>query len=508
MNGNFLHSQLLIDTLLRMKSNSTDKNELITICRQEYENNPNELTILDEFQKDYTADRALWWYTRESFLYRSLNKALRIQNIDLLYLFRFFMRDIAEQLRCHRCSSPMQLYRGQIIAKTELNALKNSIGQLISVNSFLSTSTNRKLALSFLQSSSVSSDDFEKILFEIQADPETNESKPFANITSFSYFPGEDEVLMMLGSIFRLENIDFDQKIHCSIIRLTLCGDKDHDLQDIYAYSHERLEKFTTSLYSFGQVLHGMGKLDAAERYIHRFLDELPRNQQQDFALAYHALGVICEEKGDYDTSLQWHQKSIDLYRKFLKSNDLRLVDVYNCLAVVYRKKNEFQKAFETYEQAMKILRQAPGNNDFKVAICINNMGVVYYEDKKYAKALEYYQKALNIWQRYLPTNHSHFGAVYNNIGEVYRYLKQYDRALEVHEKSLKIYEKSQSSEHQDVATTLENMGLVYEEKRDLQKSISYLEKAANIFRKKFQSTHPDVIRVDKNLERVRSKIK
>ena len=51
-------------------------------------------------------------------------------------------------------------------------------------------------------------------------------------------------------------------------------------------------------------------------------------------------------------------------------------------------------------------------------------------------------------------------------------------------------------------------MGLVYEEKRDLQKSISYLEKAANIFRKKFQSTHPDVIRVDKNLERVRSKIK
>lgn len=199
VNGQFLHSQLLIDALLRMKPTKTDKNELITVCRKEYEDNPLELKILDEFENEYVSNRSLWWYTRESFLYRLMNKALRVQNIDLLYLFRFFIRDIRNQLEEYRCSSLIRLYRGQLISNEELKILKNSIGQLISINSFLSTSTNRQLALSFLQSST-STDDLQRILFEIDADPRVNENKPFANITSFSYFPGEDDVRIDFSS--------------------------------------------------------------------------------------------------------------------------------------------------------------------------------------------------------------------------------------------------------------------------------------------------------------------
>ena len=48
----------------------------------------------NEFEKDYSSDKALWWYTRESFLYKMLIKALRVQNIDLLFLFRFVINQI------------------------------------------------------------------------------------------------------------------------------------------------------------------------------------------------------------------------------------------------------------------------------------------------------------------------------------------------------------------------------------------------------------------------------
>ena len=75
------------------------------------------------------------------------------------------------------------------------------------MNSFLSTSVDRRQALSFLYAST-SSSSMQRVLFEIDVDPQLDGVKPFANITSLSYFSGEDEVLLMLGSIFRLVSIE------------------------------------------------------------------------------------------------------------------------------------------------------------------------------------------------------------------------------------------------------------------------------------------------------------
>jgi tetratricopeptide (TPR) repeat protein len=322
-----------------------------------------------------------------------------------------------------------------LISNEELQILRNSIGQLISVNSFLSTSTNRQLALFFLESS-MASDDLKRVLFEIDADPKLNNTKPFANITSFSYFPNEEEVLMMLGSIFRLVNIHSDDG-RVWIIKMTLCSDNDHDLMPIFDKLKKRLEPGETSLYSFGQVLRGMGKFNAAE-------------------------------KGDYNSSLQWHQKALNLWMQILEPNDPTLGDSHNCITVVYRKKGDYKRAFESYEKALIIFRRKFGDDDVKIGMCFNNIGVVYYEDKNYSKALEYYEKALAIWQKHLPDNHSYLGAAYNNIGEVYRYLGQYDQALNNHHLSLGIYQKSLSPQHPDIATALENIGLVYEKKGDM----------------------------------------
>ncbi|CAM4852394.1 unnamed protein product, partial [Rotaria magnacalcarata] len=86
------------------------------------------------------SNQAVWWYTRDSFVYRLLNKALRVQNIDLLFLFRFFIRDIEVQLKQYQCSSLVRVYRGQLMSTDELDQLKMSLGEYISVNSFFSLS--------------------------------------------------------------------------------------------------------------------------------------------------------------------------------------------------------------------------------------------------------------------------------------------------------------------------------------------------------------------------------
>jgi len=47
----------------------------------------------------------------------------------------------------------MHVYRGQRMSKDELDILKNNIGKYISINTFLSTSTNRNLSLFFINGS-------------------------------------------------------------------------------------------------------------------------------------------------------------------------------------------------------------------------------------------------------------------------------------------------------------------------------------------------------------------
>ena len=146
-NGQFIHSQLLIDCLIRMKSNPTDqKMNLSLYVKNNIKEIIHELKIINEFEKNYSPNRSIWWYTRQSFLYRLLNKALRVQNIDLIYLFRFFIRDIQKQLEKNKCTSTIRVYRGQLMSKDEIEILKNSIGEFISINSFFSTSLNRQLS--------------------------------------------------------------------------------------------------------------------------------------------------------------------------------------------------------------------------------------------------------------------------------------------------------------------------------------------------------------------------
>ncbi|CAF3916454.1 unnamed protein product [Rotaria sp. Silwood1] len=311
INGQFVFSQVLIDCLLRLKSNQTDTKELIDRCKQQYEDNSVELSNLREFQKDYSPDKVLWWYTRESFFYKTLNAVLRTENIHMIFLFRGFISDIQRQLKYHQAKNPLRVYRGQRISSDELETLKQCRGQFISVKSFFSTSTDEKNALSFLNASD-NTNNLESVLFEIVADPKVTTTKPFADISADSEFPGESEILFMLGSIFRLDNIDYSNDNQVWIIRMTLCSEKEHDLKNVLMSMKQQLGTGETNLRTLGKVLWEMGKFDLAEQCFTRLLKELPPNDPLLGDL-YEDLGKIASHAGDYDKSVQWHQKSLAL---------------------------------------------------------------------------------------------------------------------------------------------------------------------------------------------------
>ena len=251
-----------------------------------------------------TSDDALWWYTRQSFLYRLLNKALRVQNIDLLFLFRFFIRDLEQQLLNNQYTSScsIRVYRGQIVSQGEIELFKNSIGQFISINSFLSTSINRQLAYVFISGLDISQD-FQRVLFEITADPNLANIKPFSQISTHSYFHDEEEVLFMLGSIFQLVSV------HCNndgiwLIQMKLSSNDDHQLETLLKFLKTESKDMEMNLISFANVLLTMERFNDAENYHHRCLNEVP-SERKYLARCYESLGAVALKKADLDLSLQ-----------------------------------------------------------------------------------------------------------------------------------------------------------------------------------------------------------
>ncbi|CAF3416934.1 unnamed protein product [Rotaria socialis] len=521
LNGEFLHYRLLIDALIRMKPNEQDQKELIELLGKEYEGNEYELKLVNEFGKGYESSRAIWWYTRESFVYRLLNKALRIRNIEVIFLMRNIIGDIYKKLLANQCSKRVTVYRGQIMSSDEIKQFQKSVGSIISLNSFLSTSSKREVAQEFavqsMESCSSSSGSV-GVIFKIEADPSvTCDSKgdnrrPFAQIGGLSYYGGsEAEILFMVGSIFRLEDISEDKSVgdmKIWMIRITLCSDNENHLRELYDHMKSQENgREETNLKSLGLMMWKMGKFDLAEKYLLRHLRELPPNDPS-LGAVYQCLGLVADSKGDYDRSLEWYKKSLEITTRTSPSDYINIGNTHNSVGEVHRKKGDYVQALKSFNQAVSLFKEADDENHPRMASFYGNIGNINAEEKKYSEALNFYEKTLAIQKKHLPDGHADLGSLYNNIGLVHYYLDHDDVALEYFEQSRTISLKALPSQHPDVADTYHNMGLVYERKGELEQALKLFKKSQTIYEVALPVHHSKLLDIRNIAKRVQNKIK
>ncbi|CAF3486292.1 unnamed protein product, partial [Rotaria sp. Silwood2] len=72
--------------------------DMLKECRDIYHDNQKMCEIIDDFEKTYDPKKAIWWYTKDSFLYRQINAAFRTENIPTIWKFRFVIQDIYKRL--------------------------------------------------------------------------------------------------------------------------------------------------------------------------------------------------------------------------------------------------------------------------------------------------------------------------------------------------------------------------------------------------------------------------
>jgi tetratricopeptide (TPR) repeat protein len=526
-NPTFVWFHLLIQSILLLPRSDAARSKMLAECDRQYDDNAVEQNKINEFRHNYRPDQAVKWYTRDSFVYRLVNRALRTQDIDEILVFYPFIADLHDQLRVLHDEflnmdppDELTVYRGQLIHINELRKITDNVGGLLSMNSFFSTGFKRSLARHYAGESNTIPPDLVSLVYEVKIDTNVR-AAPFSNVGEHTYFPSEEEFLFSVDAIFRIQvvaelNDEFGQYWQ---VQLRLIDERNE--QELTGFLDQCKSEIgnTSSLASLASVLCTMGDYVHGERYCHLLLNELPVGQtdrlvaltilghiaqetgrQQEAYIHYEQALSECEptntnqkllmlmpfsnvatmhfEAGHYDIAANEFLQLLKLRETYFSSEHRMLIYTHNNLAICLMAKGNLNDALEHLERAFMICKKQLPENDPTRASVEGNLGDIYYKLGLQRKAIMHYENALTIQKRCVPSGHRFLIAPHRNLGYVYIDTADYGKALAHLESALTIEEHQNSIDPLSLVATLNGLGCVYSGQGRISDAQSYLERA------------------------------
>ena len=510
-NAQFIWFQLLIDILVKIPYNSQTFDEMLDECeKHRMQINNTYKKHFEDMRQNYQPSKALEYYTGATFLFSLFNQAFRSENIDLIFIFRSYLSDIFNQLQqlyieqFSNNSDRLDVFRGQCMNIKEFNIIKENEGNLISINQFLSTTTDFDVACAFSgweAGEKERSEDTVCVVFQIEIE-QTNHSlkKPFADLKNISKIKSEREILFFPGAVFRIESVE-NVPTHDNnwYVILTLIND---DAENEASGLRNALEKeycVNPSLGTLGIVLVRMGDYKKAERYFQMIVEHLPRTHSA-LPQAFSSLGIIYENSGEYYKALEYQQQALELYTRMynvIPDPQDNVGATYTNIGSIYHHLEKNQLALEYFHKALQVQKEPS-----RIGFTYNQIAMIHQQNEDYPQALEYFRKALQIDEEVLMADKFDpvLATSYNNIGDTYLRLKDHDNALKYLQHALDIRLKGTTSTHTDLAAIYSNLGTLYLEINETKKALEMYEKALEIDTQVLPENHISLVTSYQNM--------
>jgi hypothetical protein len=341
----FMYSKVLRDIFLTQSYNENDKIQMIEFLREQYKENKTELEKIENFYREYQSEKAIYWYTIDGFLYRIINKALRNQDIITLYYLRYFLKDLHLQLEkyyfeqsSNSSLKTFSVYRGVGLTNDQFEKLE--IGGLVSFSEYLSTSKKQELAQIYILRET---NEIQPILFEIQLDYSLSTSSIFADISHLSQFDLEDEILFSMGSVFRIQSLQWNDYWN---IKLISTSDEDPQLKLLYQWTKNAVYQNKNLYLQLAGLMLFIYDYDKADFFLRKLLNEPNFSQDSKSLSATSAIfAEIHFQKKNYQTATQLYEKLIEIFHKYPEDNQPSTIQrVYTGLSEIYLEKGDYNK--------------------------------------------------------------------------------------------------------------------------------------------------------------------
>lgn len=409
------HLFLLI-VCFRSQHSDQHYKEMFDECRAYYRTNATTLQQINELERSYNPHNAIREYTRDNFLYRIINQALRTQNMEIIRKFSPFISDLHSQIRqfhqdYFKSNGPLirSVYRGQYLSSNELDSLRTvsrSNNPIITLTTFGSTSLDPDVAIGI---GCFPSDSHIPCLFEIILTDQYNETQRemyfrrhdvFANISSVSVMTDEQEVLFSPGIHFSIESIEdpLDHSdLHWVLIVLKVVTKADEDSQINYSNIINQI-KTETDLQVFDDILDMLQvnvnneiKFQQTnwKNWWNALKNQWGKHYLNDEQVPLHLRFYSC-----FTEDPQWSRKAIQIYKIQLRSIPA-IQSNKSSLSYLFKKYQPWLIVpaiwIALYEDYLQDLCQTD-TEEFIKCLCLS--GKTYGRIGDYQRALECYRKA------------------------------------------------------------------------------------------------------------------
>jgi tetratricopeptide (TPR) repeat protein len=479
----FLWHHLLIYVLRQMPIDEESKNDMLEKCADYYRGNRRELKKIEQFRATYTHEEAIKWYTRDCFLYRLLNKALRTQNIQLLYSFRFFIIDLCNQLEIQRCKwkkkTMTKLYRGQRMSKEEFIRLQRSIGTVISINGFLSTSYDLNVSLAFAGQDLADTNDRYSVLFTIDVDSSLK-SFDFADVYEKSEIPSEKEVLFSHDASFKIDSVEKNSELNVWYVKLTATDEGSDYVYEYKLFLQESMKDQSPTLLFGAFLWRDIEYVEHAKIYFEKLFQKLPFNHS-DVPFIYNYIAAVHYEKHELDLALENYQRAYAIRQGRRPLNHAHIIASLHNIGNIYCEKEKFDQAFDYYSRALTIAKENYNVDSLSTAGIYEALGNLFRKRRDLNTALDWLNRAYYMYIRILPSPHPHIARCLGNIGLVHETKRDLDPALKYFFEEFEMEEQCLSPDHPNLGLHLDWIITMHKKKGEWERILRFCQPKLDI---------------------------
>jgi tetratricopeptide (TPR) repeat protein len=443
LDGNFLFRFLMIICLRKARLFSSSKTDLIKLFETQYHIGSENI---NRFQETYSSNKAIFFYTRDEFIYGKLNNALRTLNIKELLSFQFIYQDICNELYDKMPQTTdnqtLTVFRGHRSTPFEVADLfiaycKKSF---IMSTSFLSTSKNEDIALFFLSTTGHTIFDLNHsiVLFKITIrKPNPSFDFPFADISKISNHPEEAEVLFAPGQIFNIDDFDIIWKNDTNIFVFNI------SLNDKFNEKQMELKCLSNTMnpwFTIGRILTDNKQYHEAKELYMRLISEY--DDKDEIYKSYQGLYHIAKTQDNQIEMQNIDRKMTELKFGFIPP------DTYSSFASMTNEEHDiyvqgsahFKKMFSSMSPARPINELLSFIQSDEYRTGTKQLLDSVYPLAKILTKYGIYDVAINILETILRCRNIfpgmspdllHIARYYIQLGHCYRELKSNAKALE-----------------------------------------------------------------------------
>jgi len=218
-------------------------------------------------------------------------------------------------------------------------------------------------------------------------------------------------------------------------------------------------------------LLHRLNRAESWTDKLNKWADKTGNESLK--ANALHNLGIIAEERREFEEAEDWYKKSLKIKERL--GDEHGAADTYHQLGIIAEERREFEEAEDWYKKSLKIEERL--GDEHGAAGTYHQLGRIAEERREFEEAEDWYKKSLKISEQ---LGNEHGAAItYHQIGIIAEKRREFEEAEDWYKKSLKI--KEQLGDEHGAAITYHQLGIIAEKRREFEEAEDWYKKSLKI---------------------------